>query len=554
MLSKISRLFALTCLLSLLSPTRVGAYHFLYPLTLWPTDQNIPMVLQLGTTGSGFIDGSSSWNAVAEGALAYWNDYMNTVQFTVYRQNPGPHVDGDRQNQVFFGTTVYGQSFGRGVLAVTTRWNDGSKRTEGDTVFNDYLSWNSYRGNQLPAAGSGTLYDLRRVALHEFGHTLGLDHPDDWGQNVYAVMNSTIGNLDGLTLDDVNGAEALYFRLAPTISGQPQSQTIPAGSSATFSVGASGIPSPTYQWYWKGQILPSGTSASITVSTLQYDWTGEFQVVVSNSRGSVTSSSAFLVVLYPPHMTSQPQSKTVAVGQSANFSVSASGVPAPSFQWYLNGNPISGAASSTLTIPFVQNSDAGDYTVSAINSQGSDPSQIATLQVLPVPLAVVIRPATQIAFVGTNLFFDSELISVGSYSCQWFFNGRKLPGRTTPTLYLPTIVLGSRGDYQLEVRNASGVIRSDPAHVDVAIPPTILTQPRPTTARLGKPAVLRVAAKGSLPLTYQWFKDGVAIPGATFRVFKIFYTQPGDAGAYFARVSNIGAIRDSVPIQLTVIP
>jgi hypothetical protein len=52
--------------------------------------------------------------------------------------------------------------------------------------------------------------DVRRAALHELGHVLGLDHPNDWGQSVEAVMNSRLSDIDALTPDDIAGAQALY--------------------------------------------------------------------------------------------------------------------------------------------------------------------------------------------------------------------------------------------------------------------------------------------------------------------------------------------------------
>ena len=53
----------------------------------------------------------------------------------------------------------------------------------------DCKSWNSYRGN-LRTSGATSVHDFMRVALHEFGHVLGLDHPDENGQRVTALMNS----------------------------------------------------------------------------------------------------------------------------------------------------------------------------------------------------------------------------------------------------------------------------------------------------------------------------------------------------------------------------
>lgn len=176
----------------------------------WSTRQ-IVMYLGLGSSSGALIDGAASWDASAEDALATWNQYLANVQFTVVRNSSVTPADGDDVNNVFFDNTFYGSDFGDAV-AITTEWtrNGGRTRIEADTVFNSNLSWNSYRGNLRTASGGGTLYDLHRVALHEFGHTLGLDHPDDYGQVVRAIMNSHVSNIDSLQPDDIRGAQSLY--------------------------------------------------------------------------------------------------------------------------------------------------------------------------------------------------------------------------------------------------------------------------------------------------------------------------------------------------------
>lgn len=100
-----------------------------------------------------------------------------------------------------------------------------------------------------------------------------------------AILQATCSN------SSVSGA------IAPTISAQPANQTVSVGQTATFSVTASGNPSPTYQWQKNGSDISGASSASYTTpATTASDNGATFRVVVSNSAGSVTSNSATLTI------------------------------------------------------------------------------------------------------------------------------------------------------------------------------------------------------------------------------------------------------------------
>ncbi len=170
----------------------------------WP-DGTVTMHLQLGTSGRALSDGSPSWGAVAESALGEWNGVVSRLQFNVVRDSSSARGDGNNINNVFFSNDVYGMAFDTNVVAITTNWLRRNVRVEADVVFNSAIDWDSYRG----ARRRGTI-DFRRVALHEFGHVLGLTHPDENGQALAAVMNSHISDTDHLTSDDIAGAQALF--------------------------------------------------------------------------------------------------------------------------------------------------------------------------------------------------------------------------------------------------------------------------------------------------------------------------------------------------------
>jgi hypothetical protein len=175
----------------------------------WPSGADIVMHLDLGAAPIALQDRSASWDASAANALAVWNEHLASVRLTA--AGPVAASGGDRTNSVFFSETIYGQAFGPNTLAVTVQYNpDGYVFTETDVIFNSRVRYDSYRG-PIQEDAAGRIYDFHRVALHEFGHVLGLDHPDEQRQpGVPALMNAVISDLDRLAQDDIDGAIYIY--------------------------------------------------------------------------------------------------------------------------------------------------------------------------------------------------------------------------------------------------------------------------------------------------------------------------------------------------------
>ena len=168
----------------------------------------------------------------------------------------------------------------------------------------------------------------------------------------------------------------------PTIVDQPTSLVVAQGGSISFTVQASGQAPLTYQWFKDGTAISGATSATYTIGSAATSDAGKYKVQISNAAGSATCNEVTLTVIQPPIITSQPSSITVATGGTASFSVTATGSGTLTYRWYKDGQPISGATNSTLTISGVKASDAGSYKVVVTNEGiASTTSSSATLTV-----------------------------------------------------------------------------------------------------------------------------------------------------------------------------
>jgi hypothetical protein len=199
-----------------------GAPSYVVSGETW-RDGAIVMQLQLGSSNGALIDGFTSWGQSAESALATWNGYLARVEFRVVRDSTAGIAMTNGSNNVFWSSTAYGKDFDdyasgtqkNGVAALTLTWTVGGNISEADVIFRNTLVWNSYRGPVRRTSSGAALLDFRRFAMHEFGHVLGLLHPNDHGQSLTAIMNSVLGDLDTLAADDVQGAQFLYGGAAP---------------------------------------------------------------------------------------------------------------------------------------------------------------------------------------------------------------------------------------------------------------------------------------------------------------------------------------------------
>lgn len=172
--------------------------------------------------------------------------------------------------------------------------------------------------------------------------------------------------------------------LTPIILAQPASRTNNAGTTATFSVSASGTGTLSYRWRKEDVALADGgnvsgaATATLSLSNVLKPDEGGYRVVVTNQYGSVTSAVAALTVI-DPQITGQPLSQLKYVGQSATFSVTAVGTPLLSYQWWKDGETLAQAAESSLTLTNLQLSNAGSYFVVVSNQFDCVTSSVASL-------------------------------------------------------------------------------------------------------------------------------------------------------------------------------
>jgi PKD repeat protein len=323
----------------------------------------------------------------------------------------------------------------------------------------------------------------------------------------------------------------------PSITSDPGPQTVCSGSNISITVAASGSAPLNYQWRKNGIAISGATSATYFKAGAVLADEANYDVVVTNSCGSVTSTADTLIITSGGvTITSQPASQTVCTGSSVTFTVVASGTGL-TYQWRKSGVAISGATANSYTIPVTTASDAGSYDVVIASSCGSVISNTATLTLNAAP-SITTQPTNQTVCTGGNTTL-SVVASGSGITYQWRKGGVNISGATSQTYTITNATAASAGNYDVVITSScGGSVTSNSVTVTVTGAATITSQPQSQTVCAGSIATFSVTASGSGTLTYQWRKNGTAITGATNAIYQIVNTLTGNAGLYDVVVTS----------------
>jgi hypothetical protein len=188
---------------------------------------------------------------------------------------------------------------------------------------------------------------------------------------------------------------------------------------------------------------------------------------------NATSTSAYSNVAQystdiAPAFTTQPASKSAAVGTTVSFAITVTGYPTPSVVWRKNGVALSGATGTTLTLPSVTSSDAGTYTAVATNSAGSVVSSGATLTITGIAPSITTQPASQAVTAGSSVSFNVVATGTPAPTYQWRKSGSAILGATAATLTFASVSSSDAADYSVVVTNSAGSVTSASATLTVS--------------------------------------------------------------------------------------
>lgn len=359
---------------------------------------------------------------------------------------------------------------------------------------------------------------------------------------------------------------------AAGIVQQPQNQVAALGGTVSFTVTVTGSPTPVFQWQRRAAgtsdfislandaTYSGATTPTLTISSINAGMAGdEFRVLLNNLvTPAFLSDVASLSIATPPVITSA-NNATFRIGQNNAFTVTATSTPAAQFtatglpSW-VTLDPVSGVLSGTPT-----STSGSPFTIVITANPGTGAStattQTFTLTVEPEQAAPTItsHPASVTVNRGENATFSVTASGSSPLSYQWRRNGAAINGATSTTLVVPNAQAASAGAYSVTVSNAFGNVTSNPATLAVNTAPVIAAQPRSQTVLAGGSVTLSADVSGASGITYQWRRNGVAIPGATGATHTVTNASAAEAGNYDVVITNpLGSVTSSIA-QLNVV-
>jgi alpha-tubulin suppressor-like RCC1 family protein len=337
-----------------------------------------------------------------------------------------------------------------------------------------------------------------------------------------------------------------------------------------------------------GIAVDASGNAFVVGQTLSTNFPSYNGTVTARNGSNDTFLTKIVLNVPAPTITAQPQSQTNGVGSTVAFFIDGSAYPPFFLQWQKDGTNlvngtntlnrktvISGATNDTLTLSNIQTNDIGNYSIIIRTFGGDLTSSNAFLWVTNVWPTITVQPPTnQVVGAGTKATFSVTASGTPTLYYQWqkqdpnspggwtnLVNGGRISGATSNLLTISGVQTNNDGIYTVVVTNLTGIaVTSSPAILEVATAPVIIDQPAGQTNVAASTVTFNVTAAGTIPLRYQWWRDGVKLvngtnvfngvkivtAGATTNALIISNVQITNIGTYSVVISNtVGSTNSS---------
>jgi hypothetical protein len=218
-----------------------------------------------------------------------------------------------------------------------------------------------------------------------------------------------------------------------SLTSQPSGATIYEGQSQTFSLAVSHNYPITIRWFKNGNQISGATGTSYTVSNATTGSAGTYSCSVTDGELTVNCNSFALTVNRMARITTQPTNQAVSEGVNVQLSVVASGTGPLSYQWYFNGQSLSGASAATLSLNNIAVDKSGSYYVVVSNAGSSATSNTVNVSVTP---AIVTNGRAQISWSRPTTRADGSTLSANEIAGYKLYYSQSSNGSLSPLVDL----------------------------------------------------------------------------------------------------------------------
>lgn len=312
--------------------------------------------------------------------------------------------------------------------------------------------------------------------------------------------------------------------------------------------------------YANGRYSVGGGSLSILNSTDGITWTAETSNNAQLILGLANSTAGYVAVgsgggiQYASNSPAPAVTALTPITGAGGVTVALTGTGFTG----ATGVTFNGTAAASFTVVSDTSATAvtpAVFTSGPVTVSGPGGTSLPTVAyTVFAPPVIATQPAPQTVNQNASVTFTVVATGATPLSYQWK-KGTTNVGTNSASFTIPSAQAADAATYSVVVTNADGTATSVGATLTVVILPVITAQPASLTVTNGDPAAFSVTATGTPTLTYQWRKNGTAVPGATATTYTLAPATLADTGASFTVVvTNAAGSATSSAAILTVLP